>query len=97
MAGGGEAFDEKFGRLTAMMLRALKRRRDRARERAALLHPVELGRALIGSEVSERERWVEVERYYGRAYDAVHAAGVYVHHAAVRLSRIRDDARDRRR
>lgn len=79
------------------MLRALKRRRDRAHDRAALLLPSELGREPTGSEVTERDRWQEMERYYSRAFDAVHAAGVYVHHAAVRLSRIRDDAKDRER
>jgi hypothetical protein len=91
----GEKFEDRFGRLAAMMLRALERRRDRAHGRAAAFQPTILGREPVGGEVTERDRWQEMERYYGRAYDAVHAAGVYVHHAAVRLQRIRDDARDR--
>ena len=93
MADHGDAFDGKFGRLTAMMLRALERRCDRARERAALLHPTALGRTPTGSEASERERWLELERHYARAHGHVHAAGVFVHHAAVLLRRIRDDSR----
>jgi hypothetical protein len=96
MAGRDESFEGKFGRLAAMMLRALERRRDRAHERAAAFHPLILGREPVGGEVTERDRWLEMERYYGRAYDAVHAASVYVHHAAVRLQRIRNDAKDRR-
>jgi hypothetical protein len=48
-----------------------------------------------GGEVSERDRWQEMERFYARAYDGVHAAGVYVHHAAERLRKIREDAKGR--
>ena len=96
MAGHDGVFDDGFGRLAAMMLRALERRRDRAHERAAAFHPTALGREPVGGEVAERDRWLEMESYYGRAYDAVHAANVYVHHAAVRLQRIREDAKYRR-
>jgi hypothetical protein len=96
MADHGDPFEAKFGRLRSVMLRALARRRDRAHERAAAFEQEVLGREPVGGEVTERDRWREMELYYGRAYDAVHAAGVYVHHATMRLRKIRDDAKYRR-
>ena len=97
MGGWDERFEARFVDLTGRMLRALRNRQLRARERAAALRPGRLRRPLTGSEAAARDRWQRLENGYKQAHDALHGARVHFHYAKVLLHEIEREARERDR
>ena len=90
-----ETFEDKFAIMASMMLRALERRRDRAKHRAGVLYRPEHEGGMEGARKLEHERWLEVHQAYERAYDGVFAALDWVCSARELLRRIKDEQEGR--
>lgn len=78
-----ETFEQRAHHLIGRLLAALARRRDRAGKQAQRLNAT--------GPRFELQRWVEIAKAYDQAYDAMHAAGVYLHHGGELVRRVLRD------